>query len=151
MKYEDIQKTIEEFLQRLQISITSIERLDETSNHVVFSIQTNDSKILIGPGGEHLKALNMLVKHIVSKGSTDTPNFIIDVNGYYLRHILEVKRNAKTLADRVRMFRAPIEMSPMNAYDRMLVHSAFADDPEIVTESEGEGKFRRVILKVRPR
>ena len=35
----------------------------------------------------------------------------------------------------------------MSSYERMIVHSTFSDDPEVTTESEGEGKFRRVILK----
>ena len=38
-------------------------------------------------------------------------------------------------------------MHPMNAYERLIVHSAFTDDPDIETESHGEGKFRRVVLK----
>jgi spoIIIJ-associated protein len=147
MNNEEIKQVIEKFIGYLGVRVDSIEIVREGENHAVFFIHTNDSKVLIGPGGEHLKSLNMLVKIIATRGTEQHANFLIDVNGYYSRHISEVKKNAKTLADRVRMFHAPIELSPMNAYDRMLVHSAFADDPEIETASEGEGKYRRVVLK----
>jgi spoIIIJ-associated protein len=53
------------------------------------------------------------------------------------------------LAQRARLFKHDVEMSPMNPYERLVVHELFAEDPEIVTESAGEGKFRHIVLKYR--
>ena len=51
------------------------------------------------------------------------------------------------LAERAKTFKSDIEMPPINAYERMLVHSMFINDREIKTESEGEGKTRRIIFR----
>ena len=53
----------------------------------------------------------------------------------------------RLLAQRARLFKHDVEMGPMSAYERLVVHELFADDPEIKTESQGEGKFRHIVLK----
>jgi spoIIIJ-associated protein len=73
--------------------------------------------------------------------------FIVDINNYQTKKLDEFKEGLNTSADRVRLFKEPVELSPMTSYERMIVHSTFSDDPEIKTESEGEGRFRRVVLK----
>ncbi len=35
----------------------------------------------------------------------------------------------------------------MSAYERLVVHELFSEDPDIKTESQGEGKFRHIVLK----
>ena len=60
-----------------------------------------------------------------------------------------VRANARMLAQRARLFKRDVEMSPMNPYERLVVHELFAEDPEIQTLSEGEGKFRHIVLKYR--
>jgi spoIIIJ-associated protein len=69
------------------------------------------------------------------------------VNGYHRRRIQELKNQAMILGGRAKMFKSNVEMNPMNAYERMIIHTMFAEDPEIVTQSEGVGKTRRVVLK----
>ena len=51
------------------------------------------------------------------------------------------------LGERAKVFKYDVEMSPMNSYERRIIHSLFANDREISTESVGEGKVRRVVLK----
>jgi predicted RNA-binding protein Jag len=72
---------------------------------------------------------------------------VLDVNGAQQSHIKEVEEKARILAERVRTFHSRAEMVPMNAYERMIVHSLFSDDPDISTTSEGEGATRHVVLQ----
>jgi spoIIIJ-associated protein len=58
-----------------------------------------------------------------------------------------VRQNARPLAQRARLFKHDVEMAPMSAYERLVVHELFSEDPEIKTESAGEGKFRHIVLK----
>ena len=51
------------------------------------------------------------------------------------------------MAERARFFKKDIEMSPMTAYERMIVHSSFSDFPDIETESFGGGRDRFVVIK----
>jgi spoIIIJ-associated protein len=107
-----------------------------------------DSKRLIGPHGEHLRALNTIARRMVeSKHGEDAANFLIDINGYFEEKMESVRANARMLAQRARLFKHDVEMSPMSPYERLVVHELFSEDPEIKTESQGEGKFRHIVLK----
>ncbi|MEX0917398.1 MAG: R3H domain-containing nucleic acid-binding protein [Candidatus Paceibacterota bacterium] len=143
---ESILNITKEVLDRLSIPYKKI-TIEELGAHSLFSIETEHSALLIGARGEHLKALNFIVKRLAEKKLADPANFIIDVNGYHKRRIESIAGKAKLLAERARAFKHDVEMEPMSAYERMIVHAAFSDDPSITTESEGEGKFRHVVFK----
>jgi spoIIIJ-associated protein len=146
-----IKKLIEDFLNQLTVEFESIE-IQSGDMHPIFLIRSNDSGVLIGNNGENLRALNHIVKRMAEKFfSSSEPKervrFLLDVNGYHSRRIEELKNQAKILAERAKMFKTDVPMNPMNAYERMIIHSSFSGDSEINTESEGFGKSRRIVLK----
>lgn len=146
MEGEALQKLIREFVEKMGVTIDSI---DDTSTvgQVIFNINTPDSKQLIGPHGDHLRSLNYLLRRTVERKSEDTETrFMVDVNNYQQKHIQEIEQKARLLADRVRTFKSSADMTPMTAYERMIVHSMFTDDPEISTSSEGIGPTRHIVL-----
>jgi len=56
----------------------------------------------------------------------------------------------RELADQVRRTGKPIALAPMNSFDRRLVHQAFAEDPEIATQSEeGSARLKQITLVLR--
>ena len=126
-----------------------VDTIDVSSGHrTVVKVSSKDSKHLIGPHGEHLRALNTLARRLVeTKHGEEAANFLIDVNGYHEEKMESVRANARMLAQRARLFKHEVEMSPMSPYERLVVHELFTDDPEIATESRGEGKFRHIVLK----
>ena len=69
------------------------------------SIVTPDSKELIGPHGEHLRAINSVARRLVeAKYGEEASNFLIDVNGYHEEKMEGVRANARMLAQRARLF-----------------------------------------------
>lgn len=149
---QTIKKIIEDFLNKLTVEFDTVEMI-ESEVHPTLLIKTSDSGVLIGNNGESLRALNHLVKKIVEKklSGEDKLQFLLDVNGYHEKKMETLKNQAKILAERARMFKSNVEMSPMNAYERMIIHATFSNDNDIETESEGEGKMRRVVLKYKSR
>lgn len=149
MEEKDIQALIQEFLEKLGIAIESIEPVSGVA-HQMFNVRTPDSKRLIGPQGEHLRALNYLMRRFAEhRFASREHRFLVDVNGYQQMRIRDLEQKARLLADRVRTFRSSAEMTPMNAFERMIIHAAFSDDPEVTTESEGVGKIRHIVLRYR--
>lgn len=137
---------VEEFVKKMGISVDAIEHTLLGSQHI-FNIRTPDSKRLIGPQGDHLRALNHIMRRTSEHAGEDKDNrYMVDVNGYQLSKIRDLEQKAKLLADRVRTFRSSAEMTPMSAYERMIIHALFSEDPEITTRSEGMGKTRHIIL-----
>ena len=139
---------VSKFVELLGFSASNVEV--KTGHRTLVSITSSDSKDLIGPQGEHLRALNMLAKRMVeTKYGEDAANFLIDVNDYHESQMERVRQDARMLAQRARLFKHDVEMPPLSSYERLVVHELFAEDPEIKTESAGEGKFRHIVLKYR--
>lgn len=141
-----LKKTISELLKFLDVDVTEI--IVSEGQRTVVAITSEDSKLLIGPHGEHLRSLNTIARRLMeTRHGEEAAAFLIDVNGYHEERMEVVRRNAQMLAQRARLFKRDVEMNPMNPYERLVVHELFTDDPEIKTESAGEGKFRHVVLK----
>ncbi|MES2007214.1 MAG: R3H domain-containing nucleic acid-binding protein [Patescibacteria group bacterium] len=146
MPVELLKQTVTELLTLLDVEI---ETLTVREGHrTVVAVTSSDSTRLIGPNGEHLRALNAVARRLVEKShGEEAGSFLIDVNNYHEQQMEQVRDNARLLAQRARLFKHDVEMGPMSAYERLVVHELFAEDPEIKTESQGEGKFRHIVLK----
>lgn len=141
-----IEGSIKEMLDRLGLRY-DLEFL-EGSDGSWFTIKTDEAPLLIGEGGQNLSALNYLVKKITEKKYPGGfPGFSLDVNDYQKKKIEEIKELARMHAQRVRYFKKEVEMRPMNAYERRIVHASLQEYPDITTESRGEGPERRVVIK----
>lgn len=113
------------------------------------SVTVPDAKKLIGMHGDTLRSLNHILRRMleVKSGEEIRASYLLDVNGYYEKQAETIRAQARMLAQRARLFKHDVEMSPMSGYERLLIHELFSEDPEIKTESQGEGKFRHVVLK----
>jgi len=148
MSITAVRTTIEELLSKMGVSYEAVEMQDGGNlPGAKFLIKTNDSGILIGNKGETLTALNFLVRRIIEKQTQDeNHHFFIDVNDYQTMRIKEIHKLADMFAGRVRSFKHHVEMPPASSYERMVVHSYFANTSDIATESAGFGKERHVVL-----
>ncbi|MEK7612606.1 MAG: R3H domain-containing nucleic acid-binding protein [Patescibacteria group bacterium] len=143
-----LKETVSTLLATLDVAVSDI--TVKEGHRTIIAVRSDDSKRLIGPHGEHLRSLNTIARRLVeAKHGEEAANFSIDVNGYHEQLMEAVRANARMLAQRARLFKHDVEMSPMSPYERLVVHELFAEDPEIKTESAGEGKFRHIVLKYR--
>lgn len=149
---------IKELLDALGASYSGVER-KEVAGQEIFSIQTDEARALIGNHGDTVHALDLLIKKIYeqrnpplesAEGSEQRPHgplFMVDVNDYRAKQIQDLQTKALMMAERARSFQYDVELSPMSSYERLIVHSALADAPHVKTESQGEGRNRRVVIK----
>jgi spoIIIJ-associated protein len=72
---------------------------------------------------------------------------LIDIDGYRAGLIRELVERSQAMAERAVSFKYDVEMHPMSAYERLIVHTALADTPHVKTESTGEGRDRRVVIR----
>ena len=149
MNPDTIAGLVRDIVKRLGIAFDDI-TVSEAAGHTLFTISNKDSGALIGARGETLHALNHIVKKILedeTKGEAETFRFVVDVNGYHLQHIRALEGQASILAERARTFKHDVEMSPMSAYDRLIVHAALSGSPGVKTEAQGEGAVRHIVIK----
>lgn len=139
----------------------------EIAGQVVFNIQTDDARSLIGMHGDTVYAIDHLVKKIVEQGLPDASveegaggngeenpranargvQFLVDVNDYRAKQIRDLQTKALMMAERARSFQYDVELTPMSAYERLIIHTALSGAPNVKTESLGEGRNRRVVIK----
>ena len=145
---EYIRETLKSLLGHLGVVITEIVvEVDERTGSARYLVSSPDSAILIGEHGARLLALNHVMKRIAEKKNAEIGAFMIDVNDYQKKRIDEIRAKAHMLAERARYFKSSVEMDPMSSYERMIVHAEFSEEKDIVTESTGLGRDRRVIIR----
>jgi len=125
---------------------------EETSvNPIIFNIEGDDLGILIGRRGQTLDALQYLTRILVSKRMTCNLPVIVDVEGYKLRHYEDLRILALNVAAQVKAKKSSFRLEPMPAIERRIIHVTLANDPDVVTESIGEGENRKVVISPKRR
>jgi spoIIIJ-associated protein len=142
-------KIIEDFFNKLEVPLDSVEKKDSClEGSVRYVINTKEAALLIGNKGETLNALGHILKRIIEKNlSNDTESFFIDIGDYQDKKIQEIKNKALMFGERARFFKKDVELPPMGAYERMIIHSTFSNSLDLETESFGRGLERRIVIK----
>jgi spoIIIJ-associated protein len=130
----------------LWLHIDSIDFDIDERETKVFKITTLNSRELIGKDGETIQALNHLLKRFVEKNG-EINHVALDVNGYQDKKIEKLKVVAHMMAERARFFKSSVELDPMNAFERHVVHEYIQSQNDLETESTGFGKERHVVIK----
>jgi spoIIIJ-associated protein len=115
------------------------------------NVKTEDSSRLIGRQGQTLSDLQYLLNRLLFQADNSAPKVTVDVGGYRAQARDAIILKAKEGAEKVRKWGDIVELEPMNAFDRRVVHNALRDDPAVETSSvEVEGTSMKVIL-LRPK
>jgi spoIIIJ-associated protein len=102
--------------------------------------------LLIGKKGESLEDIGHLLRRMVGKQLKKSVRMDVDVGGYKKRRSVALKNKAVSLAARVKSTGKDMEMEPLSAAERRVVHLALADDPQIRTHTVGEGDLKNVVI-----
>ena len=119
------------------------------SARAVIDISGEDLGMLIGRRGESLMAFQYVVNLVMTRRFPGRGSVTIDVEQYRRRREEQVVSLAERMAELVREDGDPITLEPMSAAERRLVHLALVDDPDLATNSVGEGESRKVVISLR--
>jgi len=141
-----IKEIIQELLAVMDFSGTA--SLDEQQEDFLrINIESPEAGYLIGHDGENLKALQQISRALVSKRIEVPVRFVVDVNNYQKSRLDLLREIAQEMARQALEQQTPRWLSPMNSYERRVVHLALKEIDGIKTESEGEGEMRRVVIR----
>ncbi|HEY9173955.1 MAG TPA: R3H domain-containing nucleic acid-binding protein [Verrucomicrobiae bacterium] len=141
--------TLERLLQDLGFTATVEEH--HLEDGVTLDVKTDDSGRLIGRQGQTLADLQYITNRILFQQDPTVPKVTVDVGGYRAQAREALIKKAKEAAEKVRRWGDVVELEPLNAFDRRIVHGALKDDPGVETHSvEVEGTDKKAIL-LRPR
>lgn len=141
--------TLEKILTLLGFNVTIDEhRMDDG---VLLDVKTDDSGRLIGRQGQTLADLQYITNRLLFQQDPSAPKILVDVSGYRAQARDALVKKAKEAAEKVRRWGDVVELEPLSAFDRRIIHQALKDDPSIETHSvEVEGTDKKAIL-LRPK
>jgi spoIIIJ-associated protein len=118
---------------------------------LLLDVKTEDSGRLIGRQGQTLADLQYIANRMLFQQDPSVPKVTVDVSGYRAQAREALVKKAKEAAEKVRRWGDVVELEPLNAFDRRIVHQALKDDPGVETHSvEVEGTDKKAIL-LRPK
>jgi len=118
---------------------------------ILLDVKTDDAGRLIGRQGQTLADLQYVANRMLFQQDSSAPKITVDVGGYRAQARDALVKKAKDAAEKVRRWGDAVELEPMNAFDRRVVHQTLKDDPDVETSSvEVDGTDKKAIL-LRPR
>ena len=143
------QVTLQKILDLLHIPATVEQHPMEDG--LLLDVKTEDSGRLIGRQGQTLADLQYITNRMLFQQDPSVPKVMVDVGGYRAQAREALVRKAKEAAEKVRRWGDVVELEPLSAFDRRIIHQALKDDPGIETHSvEVEGTDKKAIL-LRPK
>lgn len=141
--------TLEQLLRLLGFEATIEER--QIPDGLFLDVRTEDSSRLIGRSGQTLADLQYILNRMLFQQETGAPRVTVDVGGYRAQAEVALVKKALEGAERVRRTSDVVELEPMNAFERRVIHNALRDDPGVETQSvEVEGTSKKAML-LRPK
>lgn len=159
-----IKEATEEFFDKMTVVVSSIDvnpssvengskdankQVEEIRSVVDLDIKINEPQILIGQGGQTLFEIQRLLRTVLNKKLQEVFYLNLDINDYKKKKIEYLKSLAKDLADQVSLTKEEKALLPMSAYERRVVHAELSQRTDIITESQGDGLNRHIVIKPR--
>jgi spoIIIJ-associated protein len=124
-----------------------VETRRRPGDEMLFELMGDDVEPLLANRGEGLNGLEVLTGRIASKrlGRPVYPR--LDAEGFRAHQKESLEELALRSANEAKRTRSPQLLPPLSPGERRLVHLALAEDPEVETESEGDGFLKRVAVR----
>jgi len=142
-----MEKQIKEFFVNLGID-TNFD-LSETEEEIGLVLETEDSGMIIGYHGETLEALQLVLSLMLAKTSGVFKRVSIEVGDYKKNREEWLRNLAASSKEKAISQQREVVLSDLKAWERRVIHMILVDDKEVVSESNGEGRDR--VLVIRPR
>ncbi|MFG1927522.1 protein jag [Cryptosporangium sp. NPDC048952] len=120
--------------------------MDVEGDRAVVAVIGEELDALIGPRGTTLDALQELTRLAVVQQTGVRSRLMLDVGGYRAKRRQELVAIAKNAVEQARSLGEPVKLSPMNPFERKVVHDAISAIENVRSESEGEEPERRVVV-----
>lgn len=147
-KSEIVKEIIETLLRYLEFDNLPLS-IKETEEGIAVDIQMDDPGILIGFHGETLSALQLIVSLIMYKNQGQWTHVSLNVGDYRQKRESQITQMVDSIKNYVKETKTPRALPYLSSIERRIVHLFLQDDPDVKSESEGEGQNRRVIIKPR--
>ena len=146
------QKLVVELLKLMAIAAPSATAAwDADLERVKISVESQDASMLVGRDGRVLESLQFLATLMLSRGNGAPIAVQVDALSYWEKREQAVLDEARRAVETVKATGKPVRMEPMDSSMRRLVHRSFSASPDVTTSSEGEGPWRKLVIRPKAR
>ncbi len=143
-----VEATLTELLSAAGLLVET-RRREVAGEEMLFELFGDDVEPLLASKGEGLTGLEILVGRIASKRAGRPVHPRLDAEGFRAHRKEALEELAHQSAEQVRRTRRSQFLPPLAPWERRLVHLALSEDPDVETESEGEGFLKRVEVRLK--
>ena len=148
-----VEENVKEFLKSvfhaMDMAVEIIVKVNEEEKLIEVDLKGDDMGVLIGKRGQTLDSLQYLTNLAVNKNSENYYKVKVDTEDYRKRRKDTLENLAKNIAYKVKRTKRPVELEPMNPFERRVIHSALQNDKFVTTHSEGEEPYRHVVVTLK--
>ena len=160
------------------LSLEGTLTIEERGQKIGVKIASEDAGRIIGRKGQTLDSLQLILNRILFKQDEECPHVMLDIDGYAngererrsggeegaprdrqrrprrehggasRASSEQLEQQARDAAMEVKRWGEPVKLPEMNARDRRIIHVTLKDDPEVTTESIGEGAMKKVVVSL---
>jgi spoIIIJ-associated protein len=144
------QALLVELLRQMKIAAPTVTcSWDAAMERVKAVVESQDATALVGRDGRVLESLQFLATLMLSRGAETPVAVQVDALSYWEKREAAFLDQARNAAESVKATGRPYRLEPMDAAMRRLIHRTLASSPDVTTSSEGEGPWRKIVIRPR--
>lgn len=146
---EIIKEIVSDLLRKMDFEAEVEVSLEEDAPQIFLCMARvkEDQNFLIGQYGANLAAIQHIVRMMLYKKTQERVSVIVDVNGYFSDKKTLLEQEAEKAAEEAVRDQISVMMRPMLSYERKIIHTFLAKNQNVITESIGQGKERKIVIR----
>ena len=140
-------ETVKEICKFFELGDIEVNEYEGEENELILDLDGEDLSVLIGHRGSTIQSFQQVVSVITSTKIGYKYPVIVDVHGYKGRQKNKLEELAYRMANKCLNQKREVSLRPMSPYDRRIIHMALAEEKDVETFSEGQGRDRHVVIK----
>ena len=143
-----LQRTVDEVLSLMSVSATAEVSFDKKEEAFMVNIEAGDATgLLIGKKGETLSSLQTVLGIMLKQKTGEWTRVVVNVGDYREKEEDYLKGLAESSAARAKETGEPQNLYNLKPWQRRIIHMYLSEDPDVVTESQGEGEERYLVVQ----
>ena len=142
-------KLVEEVVGKLfsALEIDGTFSIEEDGEIINVLMETKDTGLVIGYHGEALESLQLILSLAIAKKLGSFRRVSIEVDGYKKNRVEYLEKLAQQMKEKALEENQEQVLNDLRSWERRVVHMILQDDDAVVSESEGRGRERVLVIK----
>jgi len=145
----DAKNALAEILNKMGIKVNNLNAWwDAKQERILLTFNCDSPALVIGKEAKTLQSIQYLITLMISRSFSTPISVVADTQNYWNKLEEKLNKDISFALSSIRRNKRPYRFRPMSAQMRRYIHHFLADEKDILTVSEGEGKWRKVVLKI---